>query len=91
MAADDAPKKQLPQIAIYPEDKEDLDDIFGQNVSYPKRIRAMIGLIREQRLVEKARRRILGAMEPLAEGVPDNTCSEDEPPENPPADGDKGV
>jgi hypothetical protein len=54
----------------------ELDRLLGDNVSYPKRVRGMIEVIKRERLIEKVRRKILGTEEILS-GIT-RTLPEDE-------------
>jgi len=62
-------EKKLDHITVYPEDKTEMDRLFGRNVSYAKRQQAILDVVKRERLVDKVRRKILGAAEAVSEGV----------------------
>jgi hypothetical protein len=63
MADSGAPEKKLDHITVYPEDKKEMDRLFGDNVSYAKRQHAIVEIIKRERLVDKVRRKILSPLD----------------------------
>jgi hypothetical protein len=53
----------LKPVNVYKDDAEETDRILGSNVSWAKRYREMLKLVKRERLVDKLRRAILGVEE----------------------------
>ena len=63
MPAAETPDKKLDQIVVYSDDKREMDRLFGDSVSYAKRQKAILAVVKRERLVEKIRRQVLGSLE----------------------------
>ncbi len=86
MPAAETPDKKLDQIVVYSDDKREMDRLFGDSVSYAKRQKAILAVVKRERLVEKIRRQVLGSLEGAY------LVSEDTPVDvETPAIGEKGV
>jgi hypothetical protein len=61
----DSTGKKLDHIIVYSDDKREMDRLFGESTSYAKRQKAILTVIKRERLVEKVRRQVLGGIEEL--------------------------
>jgi hypothetical protein len=58
MATPEEGPKSLKNVVIYKEDADEMDALWGNGISYARRWRAILELIKKERLVERVRGRI---------------------------------